>query len=146
MLKTSGDPATLTHTPPAPPGFPLCNSLDLCGFCTSYSHSHSHMIFIPFSCRSQLNKLSILVYFSCDANKIKDCFLFLVFGFCCCCRRRRQNENTNTLHSASHKQIDSQSGCSCCCCCCLSDIFACFAAVVCFPGPWAVAVCHFAVV
>lgn len=37
------------------------------------------MIFIPFSCRSQLNKLSILVYFSCDANKIKDCFLFLVF-------------------------------------------------------------------
>lgn len=79
MLKTSGDPATLTHTPPAPPGFPLCNSLDLCGFCTSYSHSHSHMIFIPFSCRSQLNKLSILVYFSCDANKIKDCFLFLVF-------------------------------------------------------------------
>lgn len=81
MLKTSGDPATLTHTPPAPPGFPLCNSLDLCGFCTSYSHSHSHMIFIPFSCRSQLNKLSILVYFSCDANKIKDCFLFLVLVF-----------------------------------------------------------------
>lgn len=26
-----------------------------------------------------MNKLSILVYFSCDANKIKDCFLFLVF-------------------------------------------------------------------
>lgn len=38
------------------------------------------MIFIPFSCRSQLNKLSILVYFSCDANKIKDCFLFSVFA------------------------------------------------------------------
>lgn len=34
------------------------------------------MIFIPFSCRSQLNKLSILVYFSCDANKIKDCFFY----------------------------------------------------------------------